>query len=54
MSAVIDGTNGVRVPVVTATEKNALTAATGAIVFDTTLGKLCVYTGAAWQTVTST
>lgn len=37
----------------TTTEKNALTADTGAIVFDTTLGKLCVYNGAAWETVTS-
>ena len=42
-----------RVQNVTTTEKNALTALAGRIVFDTTLGKLCVYTGAAWQTVTS-
>ena len=27
--------------------------AAGLLVFDTTLGKICVYTGAAWQTVTS-
>lgn len=39
---------------VTTTEKNALTAETGWVVFDTTLGKLCVYDGAAWQTITST
>ena len=39
---------------VTTTEKNALTAEAGWVVFDTTLGKLCVYTGAAWQTITST
>jgi len=39
---------------VTTTEKNALAAEAGWVVFDTTLGKLCVYTGAAWQTVTST
>ena len=38
---------------VTTTEKNALTVTAGSLVFDTTLGKLCVYTGAAWQTVTS-
>lgn len=38
---------------VTTTEKNALTPQAGLVVFDTTLGKLCVYTGAAWQTITS-
>lgn len=38
---------------VTTAQKNALTAVPGQLVFDTTLGKLCVYTGAAWQTVTS-
>lgn len=39
---------------VTTTEKNALTPSAGWVVFDTTLDKLCVYTGSAWQTVTST
>jgi len=39
---------------VTTTQKNALTPSAGWVVFDTTLGKLCVYTGSAWQTVTST
>ena len=38
---------------VTTTQKNSLTATTGRIVFDTTLGKLCVYNGTAWQTITS-
>jgi hypothetical protein len=38
---------------VTTTEKNALTPRAGWVVFDTTLGKLCVYNGSAWQTVTS-
>jgi hypothetical protein len=38
---------------VTTTEKNALTAVAGQIVFDTTLDKLCVYSGIAWQTITS-
>lgn len=38
---------------VTTTQKNALSATAGRIVFDTTLGKLCVYTGSAWQTITS-
>ncbi len=53
MTAVVDGTNGVQVPVVTTTQKNALTVSAGYLVFDSTLGKLCVYTGSAWQTVTS-
>ena len=38
---------------VTTTEKNALTPSAGWVVFDTTLGKLCVYSGSGWQTVTS-
>jgi hypothetical protein len=38
---------------VTTTEKNALAPSAGWVVFDTTLGKLCVYNGSAWQTVTS-
>lgn len=38
---------------VTTTQKNALTPSAGWVVFDTTLGKLCVYTGSAWQTITS-
>ena len=53
MSVPIDGSNGVQVPVVTTTQKNALTVTAGYIVFDSTLGKLCVYTGSAWQTITS-
>jgi len=48
-------TKGVRLPNMTTTQKNAIAApAAGLLVFDTTLGKMCVYTGAAWQTVTST
>ena len=38
---------------VTTAEKNALTPSAGWIVFDTDLDKLCVYSGSAWQTVTS-
>jgi hypothetical protein len=38
---------------VTTTEKNALAPSAGWVVFDTTLGKLCVYSGSGWQTVTS-
>jgi hypothetical protein len=38
----------------TTAEKNAITSpAAGLVVFDTNLAKLCVYSGAAWQTVTS-
>lgn len=54
MSIVLDGTNGAGLPVVTTTAKNALTVSAGYLVFDSTLGKLCVYTGSGWQTVTST
>lgn len=53
MSIVLDGTNGACVPVVTTTAKLLLTVSAGYIVFDSTLGKLCVYNGSAWQTITS-
>jgi hypothetical protein len=47
-------TQGLRLPNMTTTQKNAIsTPAAGLLVFDTTLGKICVYTGSAWQTVTS-
>lgn len=46
-------TKGVRFPNMTTVQKNAMTGAAGAVVFDTTLGKLCVYSGSAWQTITS-
>ena len=38
---------------VTTTQKLALTPSAGWMVFDTTLGKACVYSGVAWQTITS-
>lgn len=38
---------------VTTAEKSALDPEPGWVVFDTTLGKLCVYSGSAWETVTS-
>lgn len=38
---------------VTTSQKLLLSAVPGQMVFDTTLKKLCVYTGTAWQTVTS-
>ena len=56
-SAILDvqsTTKGVRMPNMTTTQKNAIASpAAGLMVFDTTLAKLCVYSGAAWQTVTS-
>jgi hypothetical protein len=45
---------GIQFVNLTTTQKNAISSpATGLVIFDTTLGKLCVYAGAAWQTVTS-
>jgi len=47
-------TKGVRMPNMTTAQKNAIASpAAGLMVFDTTLAKLCVYSGAAWQTITS-
>ena len=47
-------TKGVRMPNMTTTQKNAIASpAAGLMVFDTTLAKLCVYSGTAWQTITS-
>jgi len=56
-SAILDAqstTKGVRFPNMTTTQKNAISSpAAGLMVFDTTLAKLCVYSGSAWQTITS-
>jgi len=47
-------TAGVRFPNMTTAQKNAIaTPQAGTMVFDTTLAKLCVYSGAAWETITS-
>jgi hypothetical protein len=47
-------TQGFLPPRMTTTQKNNIsTPATGLTIFDTTLAKLCVYTGSAWETVTS-
>jgi hypothetical protein len=46
-------TKGVLFPRMTTTQKNAISSpATGLVIFDTTLGKLCVYSS-TWQTITS-
>jgi hypothetical protein len=47
-------TQGFLPPRMTTTQKNAIgTPAQGLMVFDTTLVKLCVYNGTAWETITS-
>jgi hypothetical protein len=47
-------TKGFLPPRMTTTQKNAIgTPAAGLMVFDTTLVKLCVYSGTAWETITS-
>ncbi len=57
LSAVMDfrsTTQGVRFPNMTTTQKNAIASpGAGLVVFDTDLSKLCVYSGIAWQTITS-
>jgi hypothetical protein len=40
-------------PNYTTSGKNALPNRAGQVIFDTDLGKLCVNTGSAWETVTS-
>ena len=46
--------NGVVFANVITAQKNALVSPrAGQVVFDTSLAKLCVYSGAAWQTITS-
>jgi hypothetical protein len=47
-------TQGVLFPRMTTTQKNAIASpATGLMVFDTTLNKLCVRGAASWETITS-
>jgi len=45
--------SSITIPVITTTQKTALGNAAARIVFDSTLGKLCINDGAGWQTVTS-
>ena len=55
--AIVDVTSttlGFKFPVMTTTQKNAIASpVAGLVVFDSTLAKLCVYSGSAWQTITS-
>jgi len=47
-------TQGFLPPRMTTTQKNAIaTPASGLVVYDTTLGKLCVRTASSWETITS-
>lgn len=56
-SAILDvqsTTKGFRLPNMTTTQKNAISSpAAGLMVFDTTLSKACIYSGSAWETITS-
>ena len=55
-SAILDvssTTKGFLPPRMTTTEKNAIANTAGLVVFDTTLAKLCVNSGAGWETITS-
>lgn len=53
MLAMTSTTEGFLPPRMTTTQKNAIaTPATGLVIFDTTLGKLCVFS-TTWQTITS-
>lgn len=47
-------TKGVLFPRMTTTQKNAISSpASGLVVYDISLGKLCVFGAAAWETITS-
>jgi hypothetical protein len=51
---VFSTTKGFLPPVMTTTQKNAIASpAAGLVVYDSTLGKLCVRTASAWETITS-
>ena len=51
---VVSTTKAFMPPRMTSTQKNAIASPTaGMVIYDNALNKLCVYTGAAWQTITS-
>lgn len=51
---VVTNTSSGYIPSYTTAQKNALSPGSApAIIFDSTLGKACVWTGSAWQTITS-
>lgn len=50
----VSTSRGALLPRMSTTQKNAIsTPGAGLIVYDTTLNKLCIYTGSAWETITS-
>lgn len=49
----VSTTKGLLFPRMTTSEKNAITSPSGLVVYDTTLGKLCVRGAANWETITS-
>lgn len=50
----ISTTKGALLPRMTTSQKNAISSpAEGLQVYDTTLHKMCVYTGSTWETITS-
>ena len=52
--SIVSNTKGVLLPRMTTTQKTSITSpATGLVLYDTTLNKLCVFTGTVWETVTS-
>ncbi len=53
MAIQVNAVTSGNLPVVTTAEKGNLNVKEGTVVFDTTLNKACVYTGAGWETITS-
>jgi hypothetical protein len=53
MAIQVNAVTSGNLPVVTTTEKGNLNVKEGTMVFDTTLNKACIYTGAGWETITS-
>jgi hypothetical protein len=54
LATFISTTQGVLIPVMTTTQKNAIgSPAEGLVVYDATLHKLCIRVAAAWETITS-
>ena len=50
----VDTTSGALYPsVLNATQRDALSTSTGALVYNSSTGKLNFYTGTAWEAVTS-
>jgi len=51
---VVATTKGFLMPVLTTAQRDAIVApATGLMIYNSSTNKLCVYTGAAWETITS-